>query len=163
MTPESKAPDGTKLWLLMLKAYHAMEAYAAPTLRASGLADSDFRVLEALLHKGALPVNTIGAKVFLTPGSISVAVDRLLERGLVTRVEDAADRRVRIVDLTPKGRKLIECVFAAHAAEMNALADEIPAADRRQFAAMLKTLGKNADACNAKPRHVPMEVGNRTE
>jgi hypothetical protein len=38
------------------------------------LGDSDFRVLEALLHKGPLPVNTLGPKVWLTPGSISVAV-----------------------------------------------------------------------------------------
>jgi MarR family transcriptional regulator, 2-MHQ and catechol-resistance regulon repressor len=39
-------------------------------------------VLEALRHKGPLPVNTTGRKVHLTAGSISVAVDRLLERGL---------------------------------------------------------------------------------
>ena len=42
-------------------------------------------VLEALLHKGPLPVNVIGPKVNLTPGSIFVAVDRLVAKGLVTR------------------------------------------------------------------------------
>lgn len=36
--------------------------------------ESDFRVLEVLLHKGVLPVNTIGPIVNLTCGSISVAV-----------------------------------------------------------------------------------------
>jgi MarR family len=51
-------------------------------------------VLEALLHKGPLPVNTIGPKVHRTPGSISVAVDRLLEKGLVSRAESSEDRRV---------------------------------------------------------------------
>ena len=52
------------------------------TLEAQGLLrQAGFRVLEALLHKGPLPVNTIGPKVHLTPGSISVAVDRLLEKG----------------------------------------------------------------------------------
>ena len=42
-----------------------------------GLCDSDFRVLEVLLHKGPLPVNVIGEKVELTTGSITTAVDRL--------------------------------------------------------------------------------------
>jgi MarR family 2-MHQ and catechol resistance regulon transcriptional repressor len=52
-------------------------------------------VLEVLLHKGPLPVNTIC--------SISIAVDRLVAKGLVSRVESAEDRRVRIVALTPHG------------------------------------------------------------
>jgi DNA-binding MarR family transcriptional regulator len=57
-------------------------------------------------------VNTIGPRVNLTPGSISVAVDRLFDKGLVRRVESAEDRRVRVVSLTPKGKELIIPVFA---------------------------------------------------
>jgi MarR family transcriptional regulator, 2-MHQ and catechol-resistance regulon repressor len=64
-------------------------------------------VQEVLLHKGPLPVNTIGPVVDLTPGLISIAVDRLVAKGLVSRVENAEDRRVRIVALTPRGKDLI--------------------------------------------------------
>jgi hypothetical protein len=39
-----------------------------------GLGESDFRVLEVLLHKGPMPVNAIGPKVYLNPGSVSVGV-----------------------------------------------------------------------------------------
>ena len=102
---------GVHIWLVMLKAFHAMNGYAARSFQSHGLGDSDFRVLEALLHKGPLPVNTIGPKVFLTPGSISIAVDRLYEKGLVTRMESGTDRRVRVVDVTPKGRDLIATIF----------------------------------------------------
>lgn len=52
-------------------------------------------------------MNTIGPIVDLTPGSISIAVERLVEKGLVTRVESAEDRRVRMVGLTPGGKNLI--------------------------------------------------------
>lgn len=136
--------DGIQLWLVTMKAYHALLGFTAKTLERSGLGDSDFRVLEALLHKGPMPVNVIGPKVFLTPGAISTAVDRLHKQGLVTRTEDANDRRVRRVDLTPKGRKLIERVFAEHAAQMNDLAADLPAKDRRRAAEVLKTLGRRA-------------------
>ena len=84
-TEKSDKVSGTQLWLVLIKAYHSLLGFTESTLKDSGLGESEFRILEVLLHKGPMPVNTIGPKVFLTPGSISVAVDRLLKRGLVTR------------------------------------------------------------------------------
>jgi MarR family 2-MHQ and catechol resistance regulon transcriptional repressor len=82
---------------------------------------SDFAVLEALLHKGPLPVNEIGKKVLLTSGSITVAVDRLEKKGLVERRAHGTDRRARIVHLTKEGRKQITRVYGEHAADMENL------------------------------------------
>ena len=82
-----------------MKAFRALIPHAAESIERTELGDSDFRVLEALLHKGPLPVNTIGPAVRLTPGSISVAVDRLVQKGLVSRNDHASDRRVRQVEL----------------------------------------------------------------
>lgn len=136
--------SGTQLWLVLIKAFHSMMAFTEHTLKDSGLGESEFRILEALLHKGPMPVNVLGPKVFLTPGSISVAVDRLLKRALVTRTGSATDRRVRMVDLTPAGRRLIEKVFAAHSAQVDQLAQVLGAKERRQIARGLKALGKAA-------------------
>src|SRR5436305_8002666 len=110
--------SGVHVWLVLGKAFRALAAHAEESLDLSrtGLGDSDFRVLEALLHKGPLPVNTIGPKVWLTPGSISVAVDRLERTALVSRNDQAGDRRVRQVELTAKGRALITGGFREHAA-----------------------------------------------
>jgi DNA-binding MarR family transcriptional regulator len=82
------------------------QALRRAAMSGAGLGDSDFRVLEALLHKWPLPVNTIGAKVWLTPGSISVAIDRLEKRALAKR-KNIDDRRVRMIELTAKGRALV--------------------------------------------------------
>lgn len=141
--------SGTQLWLVLIKAYHSLLGFTEHTLKDSGLGESEFRILEALLHKGPMPVNTIGPKVFLTPGSISVAVDRLLKRGLVTRTNSSEDRRVRVVDLTPSGKKLIEQVFAAHARQIDRLADVLSAKERRQIARGLKAFGKAAAHTNS--------------
>jgi MarR family 2-MHQ and catechol resistance regulon transcriptional repressor len=144
MKDSRNVPSGVHIWLVLMKAFHAIDSYSAPGLRASGLGSSDFRVLEALLHKGPMPVNTIGPRVWLTPGSISTAVDRLYERGLVSRADGIEDRRVRVVDLTPEGRKLIESVFQAHAAQMEELAESLSAAERKQLVQLLKKIGKRA-------------------
>src|SRR5213082_3768080 len=122
MRPKKTTPGqdstGVHLWLVFMKALQALLPHAAGSIKRTDLGDSDFRVLEVVLHKGPLPVNTIGPKVWLTPGSISVAVDRLVKKGLVSRKDHPGDRRVRRVELTAKGRALIARGFQEHAAAM---------------------------------------------
>jgi MarR family transcriptional regulator, 2-MHQ and catechol-resistance regulon repressor len=107
-----------------------------------GLGDSDFRVLEVLLHKGPLPVNVIGEKVELTTGSITTAVDRMEAKWLVVRKNHPDDRRVRIVELTPKGRRLIEKVYAQHEIDMERAMKHFSREDRNALIDLLKQLGK---------------------
>jgi MarR family transcriptional regulator, 2-MHQ and catechol-resistance regulon repressor len=132
------------VWLVMIKAMRALTRYALAAIEDTGLGDSDFRVLEVLLHKGPLPVNTIGPIVGLTPGSISVAVDRLFEKRLVSRVESTEDRRVRIVALTPRGKDLIIPAFRKHAGQMRSVFSELSQEELRGLEAALKKVGKRA-------------------
>jgi MarR family 2-MHQ and catechol resistance regulon transcriptional repressor len=135
--------SGVHVWLVIMKVFRALAAHAQQSLDLSGagLGDSDFRVLEVLLHKGPLPVNTIGPKVWLTPGSISAAVDRLEEKALVKR-KNTDDRRVRLVELTAKGRALITNTFREHAAAMEAAVGVLSKEERLVLLRLLKKLGK---------------------
>ena len=134
------------VWLVMMKAMRALTRYAAAGIEDTGLGDSDFRVLEVLLHKGPLPVNTIGPIVDLTPGSISIAVDRLVAKGLVSRVESAEDRRVRIVALTPRGKALIDSAFRKHSGQLKRVFSELSPEELRGLETALKKVGKRAAA-----------------
>src|SRR5580704_12343016 len=144
-------PKSDHVWLVMMKAMRALTRYAAAGIEDTGLGLSDFAVLEVLLHKGPLPVNTIGPIVDLTPGSISIAVDRLVGKGLVSRVESAEDRRVRIVALTPRGRTLIDSAFRKHSGQMKRVFSELSAEELRTLEAALKKLGKHAAALMDAP------------
>ena len=141
-----RSSDPVHVWLVMNKALQAIQKYAFGRIRQAGLGDSDFRVLEVLLHKGPLPVNTIGPKVNLTPGSISVAVDRLYAKGLVSRVESAEDRRIRIVALTPSGKRLIVPVFRKHAADIGKVFSELSSNELQQLERLSKKVGRCAEA-----------------
>src|ERR1700692_3721726 len=131
---EMQDTSGVHVWLVLAKAFRALMAHSVESLDLSqaGLGDSDFRVLEVLLHKGPLPVNTLGPQVNLTPGSISVPVERLHSKCLVSRTESAEDRRIRMVALTRQGKKLIVPVFRKHAAAIRKVFAEIPSATHRQ-------------------------------
>lgn len=138
--------SGVHVFLVLMKAFRSVAQFATKSIESSHLNDSDFRVLEVLLHKGPLPVNVIGPKVFLTPGSISVAVDRLYEKGLVTRQDCARDRRLKFVNLTAEGRKLIETVFSEHEKQMDELMHVLNKTEREQLVETLKKLGKHAES-----------------
>ena len=138
------------VWIVMMKAMRALTRYAAAGIDETGLGLSDFGVLELLLHKGPLPVNALGPLVDLTPGSISIAVDRLVAKGLVSRVESAEDRRVRIVSLTAQGKDLIVAAFRKHSGQMKRVFSELSAEELRSLEASLKKVGKRAAALGSK-------------
>ncbi len=139
--------SGVHVFLVLWKAARAAHAYAEKSILELEMCASDFAVLEALLHKGPLPVNEIGKKVMLTSGSITVAVDRLETKGLVERRAHGTDRRARVVHLTKEGRKLITRAYADHAADMERLAlASLTRAERETLIGLLKKFGYKAAA-----------------
>jgi len=137
--------SGVHVFLVLWKAARAAQGYAEKSISELEMCGSDFAVLEALLHKGPLPINEIGKKVLLTSGSITVAVDRLETKGLVERRAHGTDRRAKIVHLTKVGRKVITRVYANHAADMERLASaSLTRAERKTLIRLLKKIGFEA-------------------
>jgi MarR family transcriptional regulator, 2-MHQ and catechol-resistance regulon repressor len=140
-----KTPEAIHTWNTMLAAIRAIHHLALPPILKEGLGDSDFRVLDVLLHKGPMPVNAIGPKVDLNPGSVSVAVDRLYKKGLVSRVESESDRRIRTVSLTEKGRRVFVPIFRQHAALIKRAFQDLSPEEQRQMEEVLKRVGRRAE------------------
>src|SRR6201993_2087043 len=131
MENRKRSPSPLHTWLIMLKSWQSIGRYLRPTMSAEGLGESDFRVLEVLLHKGPMPVNAIGPKVDLNPGSVSVAVDRLYKKGLVDRVECSSDRRVRTVSITAKGSEVFAPLFRQHVSLIQNAFQDVSAKDQK--------------------------------
>ena len=137
--------SGVHVFLVLWKATRAVEAFAENSISQLEMCGSDFAVLEALLHKGPLPVNEIGKKVLLTSGSITVAVDRLEDKGLVERRAHGTDRRAKMVHLTKEGRKVITRVYSDHAADLEQLASaSLTKTERKILIRLLKQIGFEA-------------------
>ncbi len=144
--PAGENTSGVHVWLVTWKAYAALAKHSQAHIETLDLGLSEFGVLEALLARGPQPVNVVGPKVGLTSGSISVAVDRLVTKGLVRRRDDPADRRVCLVELTGQGRAVIVPGFEAHRAAMETAAAALTTGERATLLRLLKKLGKGADA-----------------
>lgn len=130
---------GTTLYLALWRTTREIQLVAEANIAQSGLGLSDFAVLEALYHKGPLRIATIAEKVMLTSGSMTAAIDRLADKGLVSRVVDEQDARARLVELTDAGRALIGPIFSSHE---RSLSDAVGGLDEDERADLLKLLLK---------------------
>jgi MarR family 2-MHQ and catechol resistance regulon transcriptional repressor len=139
-----KSP-GVHTWLILSKARRVLEAYAQKSIETLNICPTDFSVLELLLHKGPLPVNAIGKRVFITSGSITAAIDRLESMKMVERRDDPNDRRVRVVALTEYGASLIKEKFAEHKKHMDSAFSVLEQSEIEQLQSLLRKLGKGAE------------------
>jgi MarR family 2-MHQ and catechol resistance regulon transcriptional repressor len=130
-----------RLWLVLARAYHSIAGYIEGSITAQGLILSDFMVLEVLLHKGPLTISAIGDKVLLASASMTSAIDRLEERGLVQRRSCNSDRRIRLVELTECGKAFIEEIYARHEKDLEFIASELSEAERKTMYEGLKKIG----------------------
>ncbi len=94
------------------------------TLNEFGVARSEWRVLAVLEELGPLSVLELTDAALSPQPTVTHAVRRLEERGLVVRTESASDRRRRIVTITDAGAELTRDLMAeALRLEADALAD----------------------------------------
>src|SRR6266478_3026539 len=129
MGKSSADRSGVHVWLVLMKAHRSLVRHAERSIVSLDMCISDFGVLEVLLHKGSQSVSEIGRRIELTSGSITTAIDRLEQRGLVERSADAGDRRVKKVALTRSGSALITRIFDKHKADLDDAADGLTRAE----------------------------------
>ena len=68
------------------------------------------------LAQEPMPITALASKLGLSAATAGRTVDQLVKSGLAERTEDPADRRVKLVSITPAGREIAEQHFDAHKA-----------------------------------------------
>jgi len=130
-----------RLWWVLARSHHSLRLLAERSIANTGLCLSDFGALEALLHKGPLTITEIQDKVMLASGSMTAAIDRLEKMRLVVRKSTAKDRRARVVQLTPEGKRVATASYEKHAKDLEQVASILSEKDKTQLYESLKKLG----------------------
>lgn len=141
MQGTSPTTTSLKLWVVMTRALRSIEEHLEKQVQAHGLSLTEFGVLEALFHKGHLPIGEIGDRILLTSGSMTYVIDKLVRRGLIERRACESDRRVIHASLTPEGRSLMDTVFPVHADLIRRLMGGLEPHEQEVATDLLKHLG----------------------
>lgn len=143
--PSTEREVSLKLWVVLARCYRALSERTGRDAVRHGLTLSEFAVLEALFHKGDLPIGDLGDRVLLTSGSMTYVVDKLEERHLVARRRCAEDLRVIYATITPAGRRLMASIFPSHAEVVRQATAGLTLDEKRAATVLLKRLGLAAE------------------
>ncbi len=123
---------------------------------AFGLSRSTFNIL-MLLHHGSsdgMQLHELGELLLVSRANITGLIDHLEQKGLVTRVVDAADRRARFAKITEDGTRLVERVSLVHSETVACLMSGLSEDEKLALTTLFKKLRKSlvAGQSNAKRR-----------
>lgn len=125
----------------LMRAAESVTARISRHMAAADLTISQFGVLEALLHKGPLCQRDIAAKILRSTGNITMVIDNLEKRNLVSRERHQQDRRYLNVRLTAEGEQLIQKTYAAVETAIVTEMATLECDEQADLAALCKKLG----------------------
>jgi len=83
----------------------------------------------------------LGVKILKSSGNMTLVVDNLVNRGLVTRQRREDDRRCVDIHLTEAGTTLVQSIMQPHVAQIVQTLNILSATEQEQLAALCRTLG----------------------
>jgi DNA-binding MarR family transcriptional regulator len=144
------AADGMALVTSIMRVQQLLLARIEGLLRPHGLTFARFELLRllAFTRRGVLPVGKIGERLQVHPASVTNAVQRLEEAGLVERRANPDDGRSVLAEITPDGRELVEhCTRLLNSVVFSALplGDDDRAAADTALRALRRSFGDSAN------------------
>jgi DNA-binding MarR family transcriptional regulator len=119
------------------------------TLARHGLQPDEFDVLATLRRSGApyrLTPTQLRASMMVTSATVTHRLDKLEQRGLISRRPDPADGRGLLIELTRRGRALVDRALVDHVRTEHRLLAALSPADQERLAGLLRVLGLAARA-----------------
>lgn len=126
--------------------------------KSTGLSMPQFSVLMQLHYRGACGMSKISEGYDITPAAASQLVDKLVQSGLIQRVEDPNDRRAKLLSLATKGEELVQQGIEERYRWVDELAAKLSAEERAQVSDALDIMTRAAREMEleAEPLHHPV-------
>jgi len=105
-----------------------------------------FALLFAASQETGLDQRTLAGRIGLDTSTIGAVIDRLESRELIERNVSPDDKRVRLLSVTPAGKKLLQAVMPAMLRAQERMLAPLPKADRSKFMAMVKRIVEENNA-----------------
>lgn len=108
--------------------------------RESGLSISHFGAIFHIHRIGSCGVTAIGDDLGVTSAAASQMLERLVQQGVVLRMEDSEDRRVKRIVLTDKGQQIVEEAVRARQSWLDELGQNLSDSEKESITSALMTL-----------------------
>ena len=128
-------------FIALSRAYNSFCARTNKHFETAKIGITEFAVLEALHHLGPLAQNVIAQKILCSKANLTLTIDKLEQRGFVTRCRQSDDRRCIHVQLTADGERFISELFPKHAEILKREMSVLNVEEQSQLKSICKKLG----------------------
>ena len=112
--------------------------------KSVGLSMAQFSILLQLHHKGACGMSEVSERFEITPAAASQLVEKLVQGSFISRYEDPNDRRAKVLDITDKGRELLQQGIDERYRWMEQLSERLTDEEQAQISESLDILTRVA-------------------
>lgn len=134
-----------KAFVVIMKASKTLEEIVKKDIAKHGMKISDFAILEALYHKGRQTIKQISEAVLINTGSITYVIDKLEKNNYLERIHCKDDRRVVYIEITEKGKEVMNEIFPKHQQVIEEIFSDIPDEHKQIIIDTVKTIGKKGE------------------
>ncbi|MFN8432730.1 MAG: MarR family transcriptional regulator [Anaerolineales bacterium] len=113
-------------------------------VKSTGLTMPQFSILMQLHYKGRIGMSEVSEQFGVSAAAASQLVDKLVQAGFMERAEDPSDRRAKLIQLSPNGKKLIETGISERYRWMDGLTSKLSADDKAKVVDALQVLTEAA-------------------
>ena len=140
--PSGVSKTDLRLWVRLLACAHAAEQRVKVRIKERfGINQTQFNLLSQLDRTpGGIRMGELSRRTIVTGSNVTVVVDDLEKRGLVKRAAAPEDRRVIVIQLTPKGQAAFNRWAPVHAAWISGIFDELPTPQKNKLIITLDEL-----------------------
>jgi MarR family transcriptional regulator, 2-MHQ and catechol-resistance regulon repressor len=128
-------------FIKLIRASSTVTADMVRRVRAQGVTEPQFAVMEVVYHLGPLHQHAISEKLLMSGGNMSLVLDNLEKQKLITRQTNPDDRRCTRIQLTTAGRAWMDDYFPEHAAYIARLMSALSPAEQRTLGKLCRKLG----------------------
>ncbi|HLE92523.1 MAG TPA: MarR family transcriptional regulator [Anaerolineales bacterium] len=118
--------------------------------KSTGLSMPQFSVLMQLHYRGACGMSEISERFEVTAAAASQLVDKLVQSGFIKREEDPHDRRAKLLNLTDRGKELIQRGIEERYRWVDQLAERLTVEERVQVSEALNIMTRAAQELEAE-------------
>lgn len=125
---------------LLAECMQGFERFSGDAVRRSGLTHAQFDIIATLGNTPGMTYKELGEKTLITKGTLTGVIDRLEQKGLVTREQSTEDKRSFFIRLTARGESTFDEVFPMVIGHCKQLFADYEAADFEALDAQLNKL-----------------------
>jgi DNA-binding MarR family transcriptional regulator len=149
MTKSVQFSQAIRSWMdiFMQRSMRGWGLYA----KSTGLSMPQFSMMMQLHYKGACGMSQVSERFEITAAAASQLVDKLVQGGLIKRDEDPRDRRAKVLNITDKGRELIQRGIEERYRWVDQLEGKLTMEERAQVSEALNIMTRAAQELEAEP------------